>query len=205
MSVVYQKRDLSELPQIRAAGAASDAHVVVTETAGLRGGRVLTSQATIEQLGWRVVAEQPLDEAFAPLRGTIALSAIFFVIGLGLSVIASVLLARRMVAPIRLLQQGAARIGAGELGHRIAVRTGDELESLGQEFNRTAIQLEESYANLEQKVEARTRELATANAELTALGRGGPRRELDAGSGNGAQHHRRTRRTAFRRERRSHL
>jgi signal transduction histidine kinase len=170
MSAVYQKRNLSNLPQIRVAHAASDAHDGLTGTAGLQGGRVLTSQATIERLGWLVVAEQPLDEAFIPLRGTIGLSAIFFVVGLALSIVASVLLARRMVAPIRLLQQGATRIGAGELGHRIAVRTGDELEALGQEFNRTARQLEESYANLEQKVEARTRELATANEELTALG-----------------------------------
>jgi signal transduction histidine kinase len=64
------------------------------------------------------------------------------------------------------LQEGAARIGAGELGHRIDVRTGDELETLGEEFNRTAARLEESYATLEQKVKARTRELADANAEL---------------------------------------
>ena len=170
MSAVYQKRNLSGLPQIRVAHAASDAHDGVTGTAGLRGGRVLTSQARIESLGWLVVAEQPLDEAFIPLRGTIGLSAIFFFVGLALAIIASVLLARRMVAPIRLLQQGATRIGAGELGHRIAVRTGDELEALGQEFNRTARQLEESYATLEQKVEARTRELATANEELKALG-----------------------------------
>jgi signal transduction histidine kinase len=169
-SAVYQKRDLSKLPQLRVAGAASDAHDALTGTAGLHGGRVLASQATVKGLGWRVVAEQPLDEAFVPLRGAIELSAIFFVVGLALAVIASVLLARRMVAPIRLLQQGATRIGAGELGHRIDVRTGDELEALGQEFNRTARQLEESYASLEQKVEARTRELATANEELKALG-----------------------------------
>ena len=169
-SAVYQKRDLSKLPQLRVAGAASDARDALTGTAGLHGGRVLTSQATVERLGWRVVAEQPLDEAIVPLRGAIGLSAIFFVVGLALAVIASVLLARRMVAPIRLLQQGATRIGAGELGHRIDVRTGDELEALGQEFNRTARQLEEAYASLEQKVEARTRELATANEELKALG-----------------------------------
>ena len=72
-----------------------------------------------------------------------------------------------MVAPIRMLQEGASRIGAGDLAHRVNVRTGDELEALGNELNRTAGQLEESYSNLEQKVDARTRELAEANAGLT--------------------------------------
>jgi signal transduction histidine kinase len=166
MSLVLQKRDLSSLPQIRGARAAPTARDVVTETIGLQGGQVLTSHAVIEPLGWLVFAEQPLAEAFAPLRGAIVLSGIFFVAGLGLSVLASVVLARRMVAPIRVLQEGAARIGAGELGHRIDVQTGDELETLGDEFNRTAARLQESYATLEQKVEARTRELADANAEL---------------------------------------
>jgi signal transduction histidine kinase len=84
-------------------------------------------------------------------------------------VLASVLLARRMVAPIRALQAGAARIGAGDLGHRIQVRTGDELEALGEEFNRAAEHLEESYASLEEKVAVRTRELSNALAELRAL------------------------------------
>ena len=167
MSAVLQKRNLSELPQVRSARTVPQGADVATETTGLRGGRVVTSAAVIEPLGWRVFTEQPLAEAFAPLQGAIVLSAIFFVAGLGLSVLASVLLARRMVTPIRALQEGAARIGAGELGHRIEVRTGDELEALGQEFNRTAAQLEESYASLERKVEQRTRELATANTELS--------------------------------------
>jgi signal transduction histidine kinase len=167
MSAVLQKRDLSGLPQIRAARVAPTAPDGVTETAGLQGGRAVTSYATIDPLGWRVFAEQPLAEAFAPLQGAILLSSIFFVVGLGLSVFASVVLARRMVEPIRELQEGAARIGAGELAHRIDVKTGDELEALGAEFNRTAARLEESYANLEQKVEVRTHELALANTELS--------------------------------------
>jgi len=167
MSAVLQKRDLSALPQIRAARAAPSAPDGVTESPGLQGGRAVTSYATIEPLGWLVFAEQPLAEAFAPLQGAIVLSSIFFVVGLGLSVLASVVLARRMVNPIRELQEGAARIGAGELAHRIDIKTGDELEALGQAFNRTAGQLEESYASLERKVEERTRQLAEANAELS--------------------------------------
>ena len=148
----------------------------------LQGGRVLAAHAAIAPLGWLVFVEQPLGEAFAPLQASIIRSAVLFVLGLVLSVLASVLLARRMVAPIRALQAGAARIGAGELGHRIEVRTGDELEALGDEFNRTAAQLQESYAGLEQKVEARTGELSEGAGEAARLERDQPGRQLHARS-----------------------
>ncbi|MGH7388736.1 MAG: response regulator [Candidatus Rokuibacteriota bacterium] len=166
--VLRTTRDLSSLPQVKAARAPQSgpsADVVVAD--GLGGGRVLAAHAAIAPLGWLVFVERPAADAYAPLRAPIIRSAVIFVLGLGLSVLASVLLARRMVAPIRVLQEGAARIGAGDLGHRIAVRTGDELEALGEELNRTAGQLEASHANLERRVEERTRELAAANAGLT--------------------------------------
>ena len=68
-----------------------------------------------------------------------------------------------MVTPIRALQAGAAEIGAGALDHRLDIRTGDELEALGEQFNRMAAQLQESYADLERKIADRTRELELAN------------------------------------------
>src|SRR5262245_29798930 len=165
------QRDLSNLEQVKSAraerpGSSGDAPVAMVAD-GLTGGRVLAAHAPIAPLGWLVFVERPAADAYAPLRAPITRSAVIFVLGLGLSVLASILLARRMVAPIRVLQEGAVRIGAGDLGHRIAIRTGDELEALGDELNRTAAQLEESRANLEEKVEVRTRELAEANADLT--------------------------------------
>ena len=68
-----------------------------------------------------------------------------------------------MVVPIRTLTAGAARIGAGTLDHRIAIKTGDELETLGEQFNHMATQLQGSYATLERKVEERTHQLQVAN------------------------------------------
>jgi PAS domain S-box-containing protein len=169
--LVHQLRDLSALPQVRSARAAGssasedDSGGIVAD--GLQGGQVLAAHAAIAPLGWLVLVERPLADAYAPLRAPIIRSAVIFVLGLLLSVLASLVLARRMVAPIRVLQAGAARIGAGDLGHRIEVRTGDELEALGEQFNRTAAQLQESYANLEEKVAVRTRQLAETNAGLT--------------------------------------
>ena len=168
--VLRERRDLAALAQVTSAraghtgseGAAPD---------GLGGGRVLSAHAVIEPLGWLVFVERPAADAYAPLREPIIRSIVIFVLGLGLSVLASVVLARRMVAPIRVLQQGAARIGAGDLDHRVTVRTGDELEALGDELNRSAAELAAARATLEHKVEERTRELAETNTELTqALG-----------------------------------
>src|SRR5262249_6879061 len=168
--LLRMQRDLSPLEQVklarteRATQAPDTSSTVVAN--GLNGGRMLAAHAAIAPLGWLVFVERPAADAYAPLQAPIIRSVVIFVAGLALSVLASILLARRMVAPIRVLQEGAARIGAGDLAHRIRVRTGDELETLGDELNRTAGQLEESYATLERRVEERTRELAAANAGL---------------------------------------
>jgi signal transduction histidine kinase len=93
---------------------------------------------------------------------------ILVLVGVALSAAAGLVLATRMVRPIRVLEEGAARVGAGDLGHQLDVRTGDELQSLAGEFNRMAERLRESYAGLEQKVEARTQELREALEQQTA-------------------------------------
>src|SRR5258708_17865006 len=51
---------------------------------------------------------------------------------------------------------------------RIGVKTGEEVEELADQFNRMAVQLQESYAGLERKVDARTRELQEALEQQTA-------------------------------------
>ncbi|MGQ0522487.1 MAG: cache domain-containing protein, partial [Betaproteobacteria bacterium] len=173
VSLVLQNRDLSGLTQVqeaRASKAADSDESRVTIAKGFEGKSVLSAHAAINSLGWFVFVEQPLAEAFAPLQASLLRGAVILFVGLVLSVLASVLLARRMVAPIRVLQSGAATIGAGDLGHRIELRTGDELEALGTEFNRAAARLQESYAGLEQKVAERTDELSRSVAELRALG-----------------------------------
>jgi len=174
ISLVLKKSDFSALPHVQAArtalrgggGAAEPATIAQDQ----QGRQVLTAYARIAPLGWLVFVEQPLVEAFEGIRASIIRAAVLILMGVGLSVIASLVLARRMVKPIQALQAGAARIGAGELGHRIEVKTGDELETLADQFNQAAAQLQESYANLEQKVEARTRELSEALEQQTATG-----------------------------------
>jgi signal transduction histidine kinase len=166
ISLVLKKSDFSTHPQVQSALARAGDPVTIAQD--LQGRQVLTASAPISPLGWLVFVEQPLVEAFEGIRASIIRAAVLILVGVVLSVLAGLVLARRMVTPIQALQAGAARIGAGDLGHRIEVRTGDELETLADQFNRTAAQLQESYANLEQKVDARTRELSEALEQQTA-------------------------------------
>jgi signal transduction histidine kinase len=172
ISLVLQKTNLASLAQIQAARAGTRTPGAERGEAAiardLAGRQVLTASATITPLGWLVLVDLPLAEASAPLYASMYRTAFLVLVGLGLSLLASLFLARRMVTPIRALEAGAARLGAGALDQRIEVRTGDELEALAQQFNSMAAQLEESYANLEQKVELRTRELTEALEQQTA-------------------------------------
>ncbi len=157
ISLVLKKTDFSSLSQVQAALAASphlskDKKVIIAQD--IQGLNVLTTFQPIAPLGWRVFVEQPLREAFAPFHSSVWRTALFILFGLGLAVLTSLLLARKMVTPVRALQDGAARIGAGALDQRIIVNTGDELEALAEEFNRMTVQLRDSYDNLEKKVAA---------------------------------------------------
>ena len=170
ISMVLRQTSFAGLPYVAAALASrppSDAQEAATVGANVDGRRVLTAHALIAPLDWLVFLERPWDEAFEPLYASIVRSASLLAVGLALSVVASLVLARKIVGPIRSLQKGVERIGSGELDQQITIQTGDELEALADSFNQMAAQLRHSYDNLEQKVEARTQELAEANAGLT--------------------------------------
>ncbi len=158
--------NLAHWPQVRAAlmQAKASTRSAPTVIAGVDGGpRIIAAYAPIEPLGWQVIVEQPLSEAFAPLLESVTRTAVLLLVGIVLAMAVSLALARRMAAPIRMLELGAQRIGEGHLEDRVEVRTGDELEALADQFNRMAARLRESYLGLENKVEARTRQLAEAN------------------------------------------
>src|SRR3954471_24792383 len=159
--------DLSKLPQVAAAIAPGREN----ETSGtdFNGHAVLTAASTVPKLGWSVLFEQPTTQALTPIRDQLVRIALLIGMGLMVAILAGTLLARRMIIPITALRDGAHKLGEGDFSHRIDVHTSDELEDLAGQFNRMAGQIQETYSDLETKVEERTRDLAQSNNELKVL------------------------------------
>jgi class 3 adenylate cyclase/HAMP domain-containing protein len=160
-------KDLSKLPQVAAAiapGRESD-----TSGTDFNGQSVMSAASTVPKLGWSVLFEQPTTQALMPIRDQLVRIALLIGMGLMVAILAGTLLARRMIIPITALRDGAHRLGEGDFSHRIDVHTSDELEDLASQFNRMAGQIQETYSNLESKVEERTRDLAQSISELKAL------------------------------------
>ena len=172
IGVVLRKTDLNRLPHVALAlNKLRDASVEVPAISHDRLGRqVLTASAPIGTLGWLVFVDLPLSEALQPVYDTLFRTGIVLALGLLFAAVAGIWLAQRMVVPIRALATGAARIGGGDLDHRIEVKSGDEVQSLADSFNEMRGQLKESYATLEHKVELRTQELTDALEQQTATG-----------------------------------
>ncbi len=161
---------LSSLPQVQAALGPTGSHAEQAMIArNSEGGSVLTAWEVIPSTGWAVFVEQPLDEAFAPLTASLWRAGGIIALGLAVSLLASLVLSRRMIEPIEAIRDGAGRIGHGALDQRIDIKSGDELEDLADEFNQMTSRLRESYATLEQKVADRTRDLAESLEQQTAV------------------------------------
>jgi signal transduction histidine kinase len=168
ISLVLRKTDMTRLAQVQAARqvATSTAAAEIENATDIQGRRVLTAFAPVAPLGWTVFVELPVDEAYQPLITSIQRTALVLFGALCLAALAGIFLARRMVVPIQALRAGAARIGGGDLSQRISIKSGDELEALADQFNDMAGRLQESYADLENKVDVRTRELGRSLKEL---------------------------------------
>ncbi len=102
---------------------------------------------------------QSSAELFAPIYSLGLWIITFGVVSFVLLVVLGVLVSRRVVRPIRDLQQAAKRIATRELTEPIAIHTGDEIEDLAEEFNQMNAQLQATFTGLVTEVETKSQEV----------------------------------------------
>ena len=121
-----------------------------------------TSRATngnFDVGSWHTFVWQSSDELFGPIKHLFTWMTVFGSIAMVLLATLGYLAATRIVTPVRQLQQAAQSIGRGELKQSIEIKTGDELETLAEEFNRMNRQLEAAFAGLTDQVTLKTQEV----------------------------------------------
>ena len=123
-----------------------------------------------DALGWAVLKEQSLDEIMQPTLAYRQLLLVLLALGVIVPVLVTAYGVRHITGPIQKLIQAARQVTAGQFRHKIEARTGDEIETLADQFNLMSEKLDDSYSSLEKKVADRTRELATLNSIISVAG-----------------------------------
>ncbi|HSB70113.1 MAG TPA: diguanylate cyclase [Candidatus Methylomirabilis sp.] len=91
-----------------------------------------------------------LDLAHRVRRRVLFIILAVFALGVAAVILVDTLLARSILRPLHALEQGADRIGAGDLSHRVDVLSRDELGQVGRTFNVMAERLAKSQSILEE-------------------------------------------------------
>ena len=137
------------------------------------GKRYLTAATQLQprnaasDLGWRIVARQPVELAFAEADDTVQLA---LAIGLVAALLASALAwlaARRLSVDLYALADAATGVEAGRPGSDIpAMQSSREVQQLSQSLGRMTHHLVAAREAMEEKVRLRTLELEAANRAL---------------------------------------
>jgi GAF domain-containing protein/HAMP domain-containing protein len=148
--------------------------VLVGEVGAMRirsldGQEIVASYAPIPNTSWGLVTEEDWASLIKPSQGYRQF--LFLLLALGVIIPALVVAfgVRRITHPITELIAAAQKVAGGDFTQRIKAQTGDEIEELAEQFSLMSAQLQESYAQLEQRVAARTEELSALNEIATVV------------------------------------
>jgi nitrate/nitrite-specific signal transduction histidine kinase len=153
--------DLSQRPVVQQA-LAGDVNAYRTQDHEDRD--IVASFAPVPGTSWSLIVEESWEALTSSSRGYRQFLLLLLAMGVLVPTLIVTIGVRHITQPISDLIGAAQNVAKGNFDQQISASTGDELEELARQFNLMALQLQESYANLEQKVAARTKELQTLNA-----------------------------------------
>ena len=159
-------RDLSDTTPVIQVRLREPGAVITKDSVGEK---VISGSAPVPGTSWGVITQEEWSNVVGPIQDYGKLLVALLALGGVLSGGFIFLAIGRVLQPIKDLTQGAQRIAGGDFGHTIAVTTGDEIQTLAQQFNTMAGALKESYAGLEQKVADRTAELRESEERYRGL------------------------------------
>lgn len=105
---------------------------------------VIFSGKTVEKVGWAVMVEWPWQDAFSVVWTMLTRFLLILFVSLILVAGFSVFFGHLVVKPVEILSKGADEISKGNFDYKISIKTKDELEKLGERFNKMISVLKEN-------------------------------------------------------------
>ncbi len=161
----------TSLASERAVQAVLAGQAGAVRTEDIDGKDVVAGFAPVPGTNWGLVALEDWSALTRPFRTYRVLLLVLLSLGLLIPSLVVVLGVRRVTRPVLALTNGAREVAQGNFEHPVSINTRDELQELAEQFNRMSEQLRASYAELDQRVAARTQELATLNAIAAVVSR----------------------------------
>ena len=125
---------------------------------------VVAGYAPVPGTRWGLIAVETWSTLIRPFQGYRTLLLVLLVLGLLVPSLVVLVGVRRLTRPVLALTQAARQVAEGDFEHPVTIKTHDELQELAEQFNEMSGKLRDSYAELDERVASRTRELATLNA-----------------------------------------
>jgi len=160
------------------------------------GQAAVAALAPVDRLGWTVVVAEPVSRSAAALREIRLRTAYIAAVSIALALVVGALFSRQLVQPVTALKDAALEVADGALGRSVDARGGsDEINELASAFNHMSARLKADSERisrqraeiaafneeLQERVEARTRELEQAQDRLVQSARLAAVGEMGAG------------------------
>ncbi|MFN7133119.1 MAG: ATP-binding protein, partial [Myxococcales bacterium] len=151
-------------------------------------GEWLLASVPVSGLGWTLAIAQPATVAFAPATSVRRLTLLWVGAALLLALVLGVLLARRLIRPVRALSAAVERVRRGAYDEPVPVEGRDELGRFAEAFNQMVGEVRRRdeeirgwNAELQRRVDERTRELKEAQDQILRTRRLAAMASLGAG------------------------
>ncbi len=133
------------------------------------GGQYFTAYSRYPGKDWTVGVTLSISEYLKKIQVIRATTITLVIVAILISSFLSYLLAKTIISPLLRLQQGIERITSGDLEYRVAIKDPDIARDLARSFNRMALSLRRSLAELKSTyVKLQDKEKLAAVGKMTA-------------------------------------
>lgn len=132
----------------------------------MHGRPVIAAWRYLTRMKWGIVVQIAAEEAFASVTKMRIMGLVVLWLTFLAAILGALLFSRRVVTPLKNLNECAQEIAAGNLKHHIPGEGWDEIGQLASAFDMMTERLAISYRHLEARVAERTAQLEQLNTEL---------------------------------------